>query len=88
MTNQYSEIIKLKFCGFSARLIQEYYSNKADKLRISNDGSVLFELNKAITPDLIQWILGFGPEVEVIEPAELREKIRKAVFKTLCIYER
>ena len=88
MTSQYSEIIKLKFCGFSARLIQEYYSNKADKLSISNDGTVLFELNKAITPDLIQWILGFGPEVEVLEPAELIKKIRRLALKTFCIYEK
>jgi predicted DNA-binding transcriptional regulator YafY len=88
MSSQYSEIIKLEFCGFSARLIQEYYSNKADKLDINSDGTVLFERSTAITPDLIQWLLGFGPEVEVLEPDKLREVIRKTSFKTFCIYEK
>jgi len=88
MSSQYSKIVRLKFCGFSARLIQEYHSNKADKLSINKDGSVLFERSTAITPDLIQWILGFSPEVEVLEPAELREDIRKIAFKTLYIYEK
>lgn len=88
MSSQYSDIIKLKFCGFSARLVQEYHSNKADKLETCNDGTVLFERSTAITPYLVQWILGFGPEVEVLEPANLKEDIRKAAFKTLCVYEK
>lgn len=88
MSSQYADIIKLKFSGFSARLVQEYHSNKADKLDICNDGTVLFEKSTAITPDLVQWILGFGAEVEVLEPAELRNNIKKVAFMTFCIYEK
>lgn len=74
MSSQYSTTIKLKFSGFSARLIQEYHSNKADKLEACDDGTLLFERITSITPDLIRWILGFSPEVEVLEPAKLSRR--------------
>ena len=28
-----------------------------------------------ITPDLVQWVLGFGPSVEILEPASLVETV-------------
>jgi RHS repeat-associated protein len=38
--------------------------------------------------DLVAWILGRGPEVEVIEPVELRESVAKAVRTAARIYAR
>ncbi len=88
MSGQHSNAVKLRFRGFSARMVQEYYMDRADKLEPCQDGSVLFERVVAITPDLIQWILGFGDEVEVLEPESLRESIRKTAYMVLGVYER
>ncbi|MBP3693153.1 MAG: WYL domain-containing protein, partial [Thermoguttaceae bacterium] len=34
------------------------------------------------------WILGYGPEVEVLEPPPLRELVRTQAEKMLSIYRR
>lgn len=88
MSSQESKLIKLKFSGISARLVKEYYFKRADKLEVCKDGTILFEMTVAITPDLIQWILGFGAEVEVLEPTNLRETMRKTAVRMLYVYEK
>ncbi len=73
--------IRLKFKGVSARLVKEYEANKADRLveceDEAGDGVIIFERNVPITPEVIKWVLGFGCEVEVIEPKELKDEIRR-----------
>ncbi len=88
MSGQETRLLKLRFSGTSARLVKEFYSKLADKLEDGKDGSILFERNVAITPEIKRWILGFGSEVEVLEPAELREDIRKMAFKMLSVYKK
>ncbi|NLL67948.1 MAG: WYL domain-containing protein [Clostridiaceae bacterium] len=87
MSSQEAKKVVMKFSGNSARIIREYHANKADKLEILGDGTAIFERTVAVTPDLIQWILGFGAEVEVLEPEYLRETIRKIAIRMLCAYE-
>ena len=41
------------------------------------EGSVIFTLVAARTRDLIPWLLSCGEAVEVLEPAELRQEIRR-----------
>lgn len=88
MSGEEAILIKLRFSATSARVVKEYHGKRADKLEECNDGTVLFERNAAITPEIKQWILGFGSEVEVLEPADLRETIRKAAIKMLYVYEK
>lgn len=40
------------------------------------DGDLILSLNVAETAEIKGWILGFGQEAEVLEPASLREEIR------------
>lgn len=87
MSGQESVLVKLRFSGNSARLVKEYYKKLADRLLECGDGTVVFERNVAITPEIKQWILKFGSEVEVLEPKDLRESIRKTVSDMVGIYE-
>ena len=32
------------------------------------------------------WLMGFGEEVEILAPMELREEIKESVFKMMKIY--
>lgn len=88
MSGQEAQIVKLRFSGTAARIIKEYYIKQADKLELCDDGTVLFKKSVAITPVFKQWILGFGHEVEALEPASLRETIRKEAIKMLYVYEK
>ncbi len=40
------------------------------------DGSILFRLKLAPTPEFVNWLLYYGSRVKVVEPEFLREKVR------------
>jgi hypothetical protein len=40
-------------------------------------GELEFGLRAPICPDLVRWILGYGKDVEVLEPKALRDQIRR-----------
>jgi predicted DNA-binding transcriptional regulator YafY len=47
------------------------------------DGRLRMTLRVADTPELVGWILSFGSGVQVVEPPELRQKVREAARKIL-----
>ena len=73
--------MKLRFTGFAARYINEYESEKADKLTSVGHDEIVFEKNTTMSPEIIKWILGFGFEAEVLEPVELREQVESTIRK-------
>lgn len=67
--------LKLKFTGNAARYIKEYESFRADIINECDNGNLIFERVTTMTPDIVEWVLKYGDEVEVIEPKKLRELI-------------
>ena len=51
-----------------------------------NDGSAVFEYRLCITPDLVKKLLSFGDSIEVLEPEELREEMKKELQAALAKY--
>lgn len=70
------ETLELCFTGEAVRYIREYEKNRARRLEEKADGLHFYQ-EAAIAPDVIRWIRGFGPEVEVIEPKWLRERMKQ-----------
>lgn len=77
--------LKLRFTGDAARFVKEYERSKAHSL-YENDEGLIFERDTTMTPEIIKWILGFGAEVEVLEPEELKDAIRQQVRKLSQMY--
>lgn len=50
------------------------------------DGRLLVQAHLADTEQLRWWILGFGSQVEVLEPLELREEILSIISETAKLY--
>lgn len=50
------------------------------------DGSVSLTLKVGITPEFVQWVLGFGPNAIVVEPDSLKDKISTAAALTASLY--
>jgi predicted DNA-binding transcriptional regulator YafY len=73
--NEDKEVIKLKFAPYMRDYIleREWYPNQ--KVQKHKDGSVTLIFESDLNMILIGWIRGFGPDVEVLEPVELREMI-------------
>jgi predicted DNA-binding transcriptional regulator YafY len=63
-----------------ARYIRDRLWHPSQKLRELPDGRVELSLRVADTLEVRRWILGYGPDAEVVEPAGLREALRREAF--------
>ena len=80
------EIIKLKFSPQVARIIAETVWHPSQVQEHQDDGALIMILKVTNTIDLRAWILGWGEEVEVQEPIELRKNIVKTAKALLGVY--
>lgn len=78
--------IKLKFPARTKEYIleREWYPNQSSK--VQKDGSLILEFESDLNLMVKGWIRGFGPDVEVLEPLELRKKIIEDLKKNLKQY--
>ena len=82
--------IRLRFTGWAARMVSErrwhpsqetrWLGKKEEKLEMILDLSGFEEISR--------WILSWGPQVEVLEPEELREALIQSLATTQQIYEK
>ena len=68
--------IKLKFLPKVAHNVSEVHWHNTQKVYHKNDGSAIIEFRVDGLGEITWWILGYGDQVEVLEPKELRKKIR------------
>lgn len=67
------------------RLIEEFGTSCFTE---NDDGRLLFTADYTDMENLITWILTFGDKAEVIEPEEVREKVRTAIEAMIKNYRR
>jgi proteasome accessory factor B len=77
--------VKLRFTGVASRLVGERIWHTSQKLRQDKSGTVL-EMRVGLSPDLQQWVMGWGSDVEVLEPQELRKAIADEAIKLAAFY--
>ncbi len=71
--------------GVKFRLIEEYGPSSFTRLE---DGTLLVEdLGFTNYPVLLEWALSFGSKIEVLEPEQLRQDIRKEASRILDRYD-
>ena len=69
-------MVKVRFARGLARYIRERLWHPTQRFRDLDDGRLEVTLRVADTLEVRRWILGFGSEAEVMEPAALREALR------------
>jgi proteasome accessory factor B len=69
------EKVRLRFKPQLRRPIQEARWHSSQVMKPQEDDSLIMELSVNNTRDFRSWILGWGDEVEVLEPAKLRNQI-------------
>ena len=79
--------VKIRFAPEVAGYIQEKVWHESQKIRPQKDGSLLFEAEVAGTDEIKYWIMTWGAKAEVLEPASLREEIRREAAEILGRYE-
>jgi predicted DNA-binding transcriptional regulator YafY len=79
--------VKLKFASSIADFISECSWHPSQKLSKNKNGSLNAEFNVDGLSEIKIWVMGFGGNVEVLEPAELKKDIVKTLKETLLLYK-
>ena len=80
--------IKILFSARVAPYVKERRWHATQRLVSRGDGTILFSLEVGTSPELVQWILGFGAEATVIAPDGLKREIVEAAIGVLRNYEK
>lgn len=78
--------VKLNFSPQVAEFISEVTWHPSQKLRHGNDGTLYAEYEVSGLDEIERWILGFGADVEVLEPEKLKKSIVNEIKKLEKIY--
>lgn len=79
--------VRLRFFPEAARWVKDGYYHRFQQITELPDGGIIFEATVTGTREITKWILGYGPEVEVLEPQSLRERIAEMVAHTASVYQ-
>ncbi len=79
--------VRIRISPSWARYVGEKTWHESQQIQKLFDGGIEIVLRVAGFDEIKQWVLSLGPEAEVIEPEELRDKIRESVKRTMASYE-
>lgn len=79
--------VQIRFDAHQARWIRERIWHPSQSLRELSEGRLLMEVEVAGWREIKQWVLGFGAHAEILEPAELREEIRREIMAMTEVYQ-
>jgi predicted DNA-binding transcriptional regulator YafY len=79
-------IVKIRFKGIGALVVESGQHHPSEKISKSKDGSLIYEVKVNGIEEISRWILGFGENAEVLEPKELRKRMRKTAENLSRMY--
>lgn len=77
------EELELVFTGDTIRYVMEYEAPRAIRVEQKEDGLHFYQ-KTILAMDVIRWIRGFGPEVQVMKPAWLEEQLIAEATKRIA----
>jgi predicted DNA-binding transcriptional regulator YafY len=69
--------VALRFHRRASPYVNERIWHRSQQVEPLEDGGVRLIMQVSVSPELVSWILGFGPEVRVEGPPDLAERIRR-----------
>ncbi len=67
--------VVLKFTAEQAPYVRERVWHETQRLQVQADGSLLLRLQVSGRFEIVRWLLGWGEDVEVLEPRALRQEV-------------
>ena len=71
-----------------AGYIKEKIWHESQEIYPRDDGSIIFEIEVAVTDEIKAWIMSWGAKAEALEPEFLREEIHSKVEEMLQVYKK
>lgn len=81
------EQVTLRFATSATRRVQETVWHPSQELALLPDGGCELHLTIAHPEEMIYWIRGWGPQVEVLAPNWLRAQMAEEARATAALYE-
>ncbi|WWV72044.1 hypothetical protein SOV_34040 [Sporomusa ovata DSM 2662] len=78
--------VKLRFLPEAARWVRSETFHPSQRITELDDGAIIFEATVNGRREISRWILGYGSEVEVLEPEDLRFYLMKQAAQMVKIY--
>lgn len=75
--------LKLRVHPSATRFFRENRYHHSQQVQEESDGTLICTFTTYNTPETISWLLSWGSQVEVLEPAKVREKIIKTIKESL-----
>ncbi|WLD10885.1 helix-turn-helix transcriptional regulator [Planctellipticum variicoloris] len=79
--------VRIRFAAPVVRLLEEKTFHPSQTLNRQRDGSVIATYELGTFEEFTSWVLSFGPQAEVLEPAELREQVGRMLVEASGLYE-
>jgi predicted DNA-binding transcriptional regulator YafY len=77
ITGGLAQEVVLRFNRRSTPYIRERIWHESQKITALEDGGVRLAMRVGLSPELTSWVLGFGPDVRVEAPEELRDHVQR-----------
>ncbi len=71
--------VKIWFAPSQARYIRERIWSSDQKITKNDDGSIILEMKTSGRYEVKRWVMGYGPDAEVLEPDDLRQEISEDI---------
>ena len=76
--------VRIHFDAFAARLVSERQWHPSQKMRPLADGDLELSMELGSLEEIERWVLSWGEHARVLEPAELKRRIRRAAEAILA----
>lgn len=78
--------VEIRFGPECAMNVADTLWHPTQTVAVQADGSCVFRCEVEGLDEIVWWVLGYGPNAEVVAPDELRQRIRVMVAELMTIY--
>ena len=80
--------VRVRFQPFAAQLVRERMWHHSQRIKELRDGGLELQLQLGSLEEIERWILSWGDQAEVLEPAKLRQRLAEVGRKFVAEYAR
>ena len=79
-------MVRVRFQPFAAQLVRERIWHHSQRIKELRDGGLELQLQLGSLEEIERWILSWGDQAEVLEPAKLRQRLAEVGRKFVAQY--
>ncbi|MEL6348864.1 MAG: transcriptional regulator [Myxococcota bacterium] len=79
--------VVLSFRRSTAPYIRERIWHRSQVMEADRDGGLILRMRVGISPELVNWIMSFGPGVKVHSPPELADQVRRLHKEAIGVHD-